>query len=89
MSGNNSNLLDTGLMIAAGVAAPELAPVFMEELGVGSALGTGLAGAALGGAAGTITGKDPLQSALMGGLGGYAAGAYSGCLLYTSDAADE
>jgi hypothetical protein len=77
-------MLDMGLMIAAGIAAPELAPALMEggALGIGGltsgAAATGLTGAALGGAAGALTGQDVGKSALMGGLGGAAAGAFGG-----------
>ena len=80
--GNNNQLLDMGLMIAAGVAAPELAPVLMEGGAFGAGLGataaTGITGAALGGAAGALTGQDVAKSAAMGGLGGLAAGYFGG-----------
>jgi hypothetical protein len=75
-------MLDMGLMIAAGIAAPELAPVLMEGgaagLGLGATEATALTGAGLSGLAGAATGQNVAQSALMGGLGGAAAGAFGG-----------
>jgi hypothetical protein len=80
--GNNDQMLNMGLMIAAGVAAPELAPLLMEGGAFGAALpaaaATGITGATLGGAAGALTGQDVGKSALMGGLGGAAAGYFGG-----------
>ena len=80
--GGNDQLLNTGLMIAAGIAAPALAPALMSGgalgLGLGSVAATGLSGAALGGLAGAVTGQDIGKSALMGGLGGAASGAFGG-----------
>jgi len=84
MSGGsgNDNLLNMGLMIAAGIAAPALAPMLMTGgaagLGLGATAATAATGATLGGLAGAVTGKDPLQSALMGGLGGAASGYFGG-----------
>ena len=84
MSGGsgNDNLLNMGLMIAAGIAAPALAPMLMTGgaagLGLGATAATAVTGATLGGLAGAATGKDPLQSALMGGLGGAASGYFGG-----------
>ena len=84
MSGGsgNDNLLNMGLMIAAGIAAPALAPMLMTGgaagLGLGATAATAATGATLGGLAGAITGKDPLQSAVMGGLGGAASGYFGG-----------
>jgi hypothetical protein len=84
MSGGsgNDNLLNMGLMIAAGIAAPALAPMLMTGgaagLGLGATAATAATGATLGGIAGAVTGKDPLQSALMGGLGGAASGYFGG-----------
>jgi hypothetical protein len=76
--GGNDQLLNTGLMIAAGIAAPALAPALMSGgalgLGLSGAAATGLTGAALGGLAGAVTGQDVGKSALMGGLGGAASG---------------
>ena len=77
-----NQLLDTGLMIAAGVAAPELAlavaPEMMATAG-GAALATGIAGAGTSALAAGITGQDVGKAALMGGvaggLGGYMGGA--------------
>ena len=80
--GGGNNMLDMGLMIAAGIAAPELAPVLMEGGAFGAGLGataaTGITGAALSGLAGAATGQDPAKAALMGGLGGAAAGYFGG-----------
>jgi hypothetical protein len=68
-----NQLLDTGLMIAAGVAAPELAlavaPEMMATAG-GAALATGIAGAGTSALAAGITGHDVGKAALMGGIGG-------------------
>jgi hypothetical protein len=80
--GGNDQLLNTGLMIAAGMAAPALAPALMSGgalgLGLGATAATGITGAALGGLTGAITGQDVGRSALMGGLGGAASGAFGG-----------
>jgi hypothetical protein len=80
--GGNDQLLNTGLMIAAGIAAPALAPALMSGgalgLGLSGAAATGLTGAALGGLAGAVTGQDVGKSALMGGLGGAASGYLGG-----------
>jgi len=74
--GGGSNLLDMGLMIAAGVAAPELAPVLFEGGIAGSATAaTALTGAALSGAAGAVTGQNVARSAGIGALGGALSGA--------------
>jgi hypothetical protein len=80
--GGNDQMLNMGLMIAAGVAAPELAPLLMEGGALGAGLGataaTGITGATLGGLAGAATGQDVARSAAMGGLGGAAAGYFGG-----------
>ena len=80
--GNNDQMLNMGLMIAAGIAAPELAPLLMEGGALGAGLGataaTGVTGAVLGGTAGALTGQDVAKSAAMGGLGGAAAGYFGG-----------
>ncbi len=80
--GNNDQMLNMGLMIAAGIAAPALAPALMSGgalgLGLGATAATGLTGAALGGAAGALTGQDIGKAAIMGGLGGAASGAFGG-----------
>jgi hypothetical protein len=83
MSGGTGNqLLDTGLMIAAGVAAPELAPLLMEGgaagLGLGATAATGLMGAGLSAGVAGLTGQDVGKAALMGGIGGAASGALGG-----------
>jgi len=85
MSGGSvtgNQLLDTGLMIAAGVAAPEIALVVAPEMFAtagGAALATGVAGAGTSALAAGITGQDVGKAALMGGvaggLGGYLGGA--------------
>jgi hypothetical protein len=86
--GGGSNLLDMGLMIAAGVAAPELAPVLMEGGGAGLALGetaaTAVTGAGLSGLAAAATGQNVARSAGIGALGG----ALSGALGPASNAGD-
>lgn len=65
--GGGDNVLGTVLSVGAAIAAPELAPViFGEGAGIGAVMGTG---ALLGGAANAVTGRDPLQGALMGGAG--------------------
>lgn len=82
MAGGNDQMLNMGLMIAAGIAAPALAPALMSGgalgLGLGATAATGLTGAALGGIAGAVTGQDPAKAALMGGLGGAAGGYFGG-----------
>ena len=80
--GGGSNLLDMGLMVAAGVAAPEIAPElldasggFMGLEGTAANVATGaIAGAGLSGIAGGLTGQNVGRSALVGGIGGAAAG---------------
>jgi len=88
--GGGSNLLDMGLMIAAGVAAPELAPLIMEGGGAagatfmglegagGLAAATGVTGAGLSGLTAAATGQDPIRAAALGGLGGAASGYLGG-----------
>ena len=80
--GSGNQLLDTGLMIAAGVAAPELAPVIFGEgmmaTAGGAALATGLTGAGLSGATAAATGQDVGKAALMGGIGGGLGGYFGG-----------
>jgi len=85
MSGGSvtgNQLLDTGLMIAAGVAAPEIALAVAPEMFAtagGAALATGVAGAGTSALAAGVTGQDVGKAALMGGvaggLGGYMGGA--------------
>jgi hypothetical protein len=70
--GGNDQVLGTALTIGAAIAAPELAPVIFGE-GAGI-MATAATGAVLGGAANAVTGRDPLQGAVMGGVGGAAAG---------------
>ena len=70
--GNSDNVLGTALTIGAAIAAPELAPELLgADVGIGGIAATG---AVLGGAASAVTGRNPLQGALMGGIGGAAAG---------------
>ena len=84
--GGGSNLLDMGLIVAAGVAAPELAPELLDASGgfmglTGTAAdvaATGLTGAALSGATAGLTGGNVGRSAAMGALGGAASGYLSG-----------
>ena len=87
--GGGGSLLNMGLMIAAGVAAPELAPELLDaEGGFMGLSGTsaltaagGVAGAGLSGLASGITGGNVLRSAALGGLGGAAAGYMQGSSL--------
>ena len=82
--GGNNQMLDMGLMIAAGVAAPELAPVIFGEggaaagLGLGATSATALTGAGLSGLTAAATGQDVGKAAAMGALGGAASGAFGG-----------
>ena len=74
--GGGGDLLSTGLMIAASVDAPELAPEFLtsaEGLGLSTGAASGITGAVLGAGTSALTGRDPLTGALMGGVGGYMA----------------
>jgi len=76
--GGGSNLLDMGLMIAAGVAAPEVAGALAPEImGAGGIAGAGvgaLTGAGLSGLTAAVTGQNALRAAEMGALGGAATG---------------
>jgi hypothetical protein len=84
--GGGSNLLDMGLMIAAGVAAPELAPALLSSEGTflglegASALAgaTGVTGAGLSALAAGATGQDMGRAALIGGAGGALSGYMGG-----------
>jgi hypothetical protein len=80
--GGNDQLLNMGLMIAAGVAAPELAPLLMEGgaagLGLGATAATGVAGAGLSAGVAGLTGQDVGRAAAMGALGGAASGYLGG-----------
>ena len=78
-----SDPLTLALVAGTAIAAPYAAPLLFGE---GAALGglglagdgllaTGLTGAGLGALGGAVTGKDPMQMGLLGGLGGAAAGA--------------
>lgn len=75
------------LGVVAAIAIPFAAPVIAGALGTSAALagtgfgtflgtagGSALTGAVLGGAASAATGGDPLRGALFGGLGGFAGG---------------
>jgi hypothetical protein len=72
--GGGNNLLNMGLMVAAGIAAPELAAeIAPEMMAAGGASGAAVGaatGAGLTGLTAAAIGKDPLQAALMGGVGG-------------------
>ena len=72
--GGGSGLLDMGLMVAAGIAAPELAAeIAPEMMAAGGASGAAVGaatGAGLSGLTAAAIGKNPLQAALMGGVGG-------------------
>ena len=72
--GGGNGLLDMGLMVAAGIAAPELAAeIAPEMMAAGGASGAAVGaatGAGLSGLTAAAIGKDPLQAALMGGVGG-------------------
>jgi hypothetical protein len=86
MSGGNDDFLKGALMIAAGVAAPMLAPTLMSGGaaaglvggGLGATGATALTGAGLSGLAAGVTGGDVGKSMLLGGLGGAASGALGG-----------
>ena len=78
-----SDPLTLALVAGTAIAAPYAAPLLFGE---GAALGglglagdgmlaTGLTGAGLGALGGAVTGRNPVQTGLMGGLGGAAAGA--------------
>jgi hypothetical protein len=78
-----SDPLTLALVAGTAIAAPYAAPLLFGE---GAALGglglagdgllaTGLTGAGIGALGGAVTGRDPMQMGLMGGLGGAAAGA--------------
>jgi len=72
--GGGNGLLDMGLMVAAGIAAPELAAeIAPEMMAAGGASGAAVGaatGAGLSGLTAAAIGKNPLQAALMGGVGG-------------------
>jgi hypothetical protein len=80
MSGGNDDFLKGALMIAAGVAAPMLAPALMSGGaaaglvggGLGATGATALTGAGLSGLAAGVTGGDVGKAMLLGGLGGAA-----------------
>jgi len=76
--GGGSNLLDMGLMIAAGVAAPELAGAIAPEImgagGIGGAAVGAATGAGVSGLTAAATGQNVLRSMEMGALGGAATG---------------
>jgi len=78
--GGNNSLLDTAIMVGAGIAAPELAPMLFEggTLAGSAALATGVTGALTGAVGGALTGQNPLQTAAIGGAGGALSGALGG-----------
>jgi len=77
--GGGSGLLNMGLMVAAGIAAPELAaeiaPEIMAAGGVEGAAVGAATGAGLSGLTAAAIGQDPTRAALVGGLGGAVSGA--------------
>ena len=75
--GGNNSLLDTAIMVGAGIAAPKLAPMLFEggTLAGSTALATGVTGALTGAVGGALTGQSPVQTALVGGAGGALSGA--------------
>jgi len=76
--GGGSNLLDMGLLVAAGVAAPEVAGAIAPELmgagGVGAAAMGAATGAGISGLTAAATGQNALRAAEMGALGGAVTG---------------
>jgi len=72
--GGGSNLLDMGLMIAAGVAAPELAATMAPEIMAAGGAGAVATGAAVGAGTSALTaaatGQNVGRAALFGGIGG-------------------
>jgi hypothetical protein len=78
--GGSGGLLDDPLTLAliagTAIAAPYAAPVLLGGEGalLGSTmLGAGVTGAGIGGLGGALMGRNPIQTGLMGGLGGAAA----------------
>lgn len=75
--------LQLALIAGTAIAAPYAAPALFGEgallggmgLEASGALASGLTGAGIGALGGAITGRDPMQMGLYGGLGGAAAGA--------------
>ena len=75
-----NSFLDMGVMVGASILAPQLAPEFLTMaeaeggLGLSTAAASGITGAGLGAVGSGITygmtGRDPLQGMLMGGIGG-------------------
>jgi hypothetical protein len=76
--GGSNNLLNMGLMVAAGIAAPEvaaeIAPEMMAAGGASGAAVGAATGAGISGLTAAATGQNPLKAALIGGLGGAATG---------------
>jgi hypothetical protein len=69
--------LEIALIAGTAIAAPYAAPLLFEggALAGSTMLGAGVAGAGIGGLGNMLIGRDPVQGALYGGLGGAAAGA--------------
>jgi hypothetical protein len=63
------------LIAGTAIAAPYAAPLLFEGgmLAGSTMLGAGVTGAGIGGLGGALMGRDPIQTGLMGGLGGAAA----------------
>jgi len=72
-----SDPLTLALVAGTAIAAPYAAPLLFEGgmLAGSTMLGAGVTGAGIGALGGALTGRDPVQTGLMGGLGGAAAGA--------------
>jgi len=77
-SGNEgmfSDPMTLALIAGTAIAAPYAAPLLFEGgmLAGSTMLGAGVTGAGIGGLGGALMGRDPIQTGLMGGLGGAAA----------------
>jgi hypothetical protein len=70
-----SDPLTLALVAGTAIAAPYAAPLLFEggALAGSTMLGAGVTGAGIGGLTSAITGRDPMQGMMMGGLGGAAA----------------
>jgi hypothetical protein len=70
-----SDPLTLALVAGTAIAAPYAAPLLFEggALAGSTMLGAGVTGAGIGGLGGALMGRDPIQTGLMGGLGGAAA----------------
>ena len=70
-----SDPLTLALVAGSAIAAPYAAPLLFEggALAGSTMLGAGVTGMGIGGLGGALMGRDPMQTGLMGGLGGAAA----------------